>query len=968
VAAQWAGSAHRFSSFNNPYYRVSVEQFRREKGRAASRFCGGCHEPSLVAGGAMDRAVDRTAAAAQAGVTCLVCHSITHVDLEGNGRYLADLRPVPAPGAASPSPHGQRLRPALLGEPRVCAACHKVGLGPEITGTRWLRGQNDYDAWHASAVAGNGAASVFRPAETRRCQDCHMPLEPAPLGDAAAHGGKIRSHRFLGANTALPHLRADATQEAAAVEFLRGKASLALIWSGRPDDPPLVDAVLRARGVGHRLPGGTMDSNELWLEVTALDPGGRPIGRSGGRGPDGALDRDTHLVRVQPVDRRGRPLLRRDPQHARGTIFDAALTPSDPQVVRYQLPAGTARVRARLLYRKFSAAYARLACAALPPPTRARCQDLPVVELAAAQLSAGAAPPDDPMLLVDWGLGLADATADEASLAEAPLQRAHRLAPTRPEPLLGLARLALRLGQTDEAVRRAAEATALAPTHPAPMLLATRALLDGYRFAEARPAAERLAARLPGDRIALALLARTRGLTGDAEGALAAADRLLDVDPESEEGHYQRSLALRELGRSTEAARALAAYETFRTEAETDLDLRNRWRSRQGGGADESQPCHTHVLVAQDAKNLRGVLTKSGKDRAMRPNVVLMNTSKLVPFPLSVLLALAACPQLGCSSDMTTTEPTDPGVQALLDRAKGKDRPIMDTHVHLFQVDRPGGVPWPEMDNMYLYKNSLPADYQAMAGPLGVLGSGIVEASPLVPDNQWVLDQIKGNPFFPFFVAQLEIGSPDFVKNLDELAKDSRVVGIRGFLWAPEITLDAKQLADLKELARRGMTLDIISRGDRGATPKNPKAKVEMLARAVPDLRIIIDHLAGAKGATPDPQWVADIKALAKNRNVYIKFSSFFDMFNPSPTGAENSPWTSPMDVSQYKAHFDVLMEAFGPDRLVWGSNYPVVGMGGTMKDEIAIAEQYLAPLGKETRDKVMFRNAVLFYRRVLPR
>src|SRR5437763_14565994 len=154
VAAQWASSAHRFSSFNNPYYRVATDAFRDEKGAVASRFCGNCHEPFLVANGAMDRpTIDRGTRAAQAGVTCLVCHSIAHVDREGNGRYEADLRPVPTAKGV----HGQRLRPTLMAQAQFCAACHKVGLGVDVTaGDRWLRGQNDYDAWHVRGVSGNG--------------------------------------------------------------------------------------------------------------------------------------------------------------------------------------------------------------------------------------------------------------------------------------------------------------------------------------------------------------------------------------------------------------------------------------------------------------------------------------------------------------------------------------------------------------------------------------------------------------------------------------------------------------------------------------------------------------------------------------------------------------------------------------------------------------------------------------------
>jgi L-fuconolactonase len=340
--------------------------------------------------------------------------------------------------------------------------------------------------------------------------------------------------------------------------------------------------------------------------------------------------------------------------------------------------------------------------------------------------------------------------------------------------------------------------------------------------------------------------------------------------------------------------------------------------------------------------------------------------------------AITAAFGAGCGSSSTTPAVTpdaaggdtgvaslDPGVEALLALGAGKDKPILDTHLHIFQVDRPGGVPWPPAENTHLYKNSLPADYEAMAKPLGVVASGIIEASPLQADTQWVLDKTAGNPFFPFYVAQLEIGSADFLKNLDEISKDKRVVGIRGYLWGPMagITLDAKQKADLEELSRRGMTLDIISR-----YTLNPKDKVDQLAKAVPDLRIIIDHLAGAKGATVDPQWKKDIQTVAQNKNVYLKFSSFFDMFNPSPTGDEGQHWTSPDDVASYQAHFDVLFDAFGPDRLIFGSNHPVVAMGGTMAREIALAEAYLAPRGKEIRDKVMFKNAIYFYRRVPPK
>jgi predicted TIM-barrel fold metal-dependent hydrolase len=292
--------------------------------------------------------------------------------------------------------------------------------------------------------------------------------------------------------------------------------------------------------------------------------------------------------------------------------------------------------------------------------------------------------------------------------------------------------------------------------------------------------------------------------------------------------------------------------------------------------------------------------------------------------------------------------------------AAGNARPIVETHIHVYQVTRPGGVPWPKPENKVLYRDVLPAEYEALARKHGVIAAGIVEASPLFEDNLKIAELIAANPFFTFYVAQLEVGAPDFSAQLDRLVKSPKCVGIRGFLWSPKLALDARQIADLKALAREGMTLDLISRG-----PLNPKDQVAALAEAVPQLRIIVDHLGGAKGTAVDPAWEAGIRKLAAHKNVYLKFSSFFDMFNPR--GTEDAGWRSPEGLAAYRAHFDVVMDAFGPDRLIFGSNWPVVNLGGSFAKEIALAEQYLGLRGAAVRDKVMFQNAQNFYRRLPP-
>jgi predicted TIM-barrel fold metal-dependent hydrolase len=289
-------------------------------------------------------------------------------------------------------------------------------------------------------------------------------------------------------------------------------------------------------------------------------------------------------------------------------------------------------------------------------------------------------------------------------------------------------------------------------------------------------------------------------------------------------------------------------------------------------------------------------------------------------------------------------------------------RPIVDTHIHLYEVSRPGGVPWPSAQQQRLYRDVRPADYKAVAEPHGVIATGVVEASNVEEDNQWILRVTKGDRFFRCLVAYADIDDPEFPKKLEALAKDPRVVGVRAFLWSGTITLGERQLAHLRALADKGMTLDLISRGGT-----NPKDRVSALAAAVPHLRIVLDHLAGAKGEAPSPTWELELRRLADlHPNVHVKFSSFFDMYNPGP--GEDAPWTAPTSLDAYKAHFDVLMTAFGEDRLIWGSNWPVSDLGGDFGTQIALAEAYLAPFGTRVRDKVMYKNALRVYRRAAAR
>ncbi|MCA9001488.1 MAG: hypothetical protein KDB61_06165, partial [Planctomycetes bacterium] len=188
---QWENSAHRFSSFNNPFYTASVLGTRNDASPQVSQFCGACHDPAVMLAGNFLEEIDRGSVAAQAGLTCTVCHIVNRVhNVTGNGNYeLADNGEDPYlfKGAtegwrlelrkylikARPRDHKDFFMRPFYSEPEYCASCHKVNVDVPINGYKWVRGQDEYDNWHNSGVSRNAAATFYLPAEARVCQDCH---------------------------------------------------------------------------------------------------------------------------------------------------------------------------------------------------------------------------------------------------------------------------------------------------------------------------------------------------------------------------------------------------------------------------------------------------------------------------------------------------------------------------------------------------------------------------------------------------------------------------------------------------------------------------------------------------------------------------------------------------------------------------------------------------------------------------
>src|ERR1700735_2878276 len=174
--------------------------------------------------------------------------------------------------------------------------------------------------------------------------------------------------------------------------------------------------------------------------------------------------------------------------------------------------------------------------------------------------------------------------------------------------------------------------------------------------------------------------------------------------------------------------------------------------------------------------------------------------------------------------------------------------PVIDTHIHLFDPGRPGGVPWPAKTDTALYKAALPERYQSIAGPFGIVGAIVIEASNLAIDNDWVLNVAANHPIIVGMVGDLIPGTPSYEKDLDRLHANPLFLGIRyGNLWGRDLAIDVKKpdfLPGLKMLAARGLVMD-------SANPDLSLIRaIAGVADQIPELRIVIDHLPSARVPT----------------------------------------------------------------------------------------------------------------------
>ncbi|WP_221392136.1 amidohydrolase [Dyadobacter sp. NIV53] len=279
--------------------------------------------------------------------------------------------------------------------------------------------------------------------------------------------------------------------------------------------------------------------------------------------------------------------------------------------------------------------------------------------------------------------------------------------------------------------------------------------------------------------------------------------------------------------------------------------------------------------------------------------------------------------------------------------------PIIDTHIHLFDTNRSQGIPWPEKGDKILYKPALPERYRNIAGRTGIVGAIVVEASPWLEDNQWVLDIAEKDKIIVGVIGNLEPGKHDFGKQLGRFQKNPLFRGIRyGNLWGHDISSQLANpgfISDLKSLAQNGLILDT-------ANP-NPAllSAIVKLTDLVPDLKVVIDHLP--QMAIPEDKIIrmsyeADLRELGQRPKVFVKISEVLRRVNGQ----------IPTELGFYRERLDELYTIFGEDRLMYGSDWPNSDQWLPFEDGLNLVRSYFLEKGQAATEKYFWKNSVAAY------
>jgi hypothetical protein len=380
IYKEWLPSAHRYSSLDHMFQRVQAIMVE-ETAPEFTRYCAGCHDPISLFSGAKDAGnITLSVEGSNEGSSCVICHSMTRIDIQGNGDYTV-TPPHPyvyewQEGAmarfvgdflirAYPWHHVQTYSRPLLKKPEFCASCHKQYVDREVNvDIGKVQGQNQYDSWKNSRWYHEDD-----PFRTVTCRECHMPLETSTdpaSGDVVDYNrnerdGKHRSHRMLASNQYIPvdqELEGAQAHVDLVEKWLRGEVEIPEIadkWTSgpvvrmklvvpeqvTPDENIQVQVILTNNKAGHDFPTGPLDMIESWVELQVTDDGGNPVYHAGALDERESVSEAPVIYKADGFDRKGDLIDRHNLWDLVGASYKRALYPgvTDTVTAGFQCPS-----------------------------------------------------------------------------------------------------------------------------------------------------------------------------------------------------------------------------------------------------------------------------------------------------------------------------------------------------------------------------------------------------------------------------------------------------------------------------------------------------------------------------------------------------------------------------------------------------------------------------------------------------
>jgi L-fuconolactonase len=271
---------------------------------------------------------------------------------------------------------------------------------------------------------------------------------------------------------------------------------------------------------------------------------------------------------------------------------------------------------------------------------------------------------------------------------------------------------------------------------------------------------------------------------------------------------------------------------------------------------------------------------------------------------------------------------------------------IIDSHQHFWHYD-PIRDSWITDEMVNIRRDFLPADLEPVLAENGVDGCVAVQASQSEAETMFLVNLARSYDIVKGVVGWVDLQADSLPERLTHLSQHKMIKGYRhvaqgepdDFLMRPAVVEGIRQLAEF------GLTYDIL------IYPSQLKAALH-LVRAVPEVSFVIDHLAKPYIKKGDiSRWSNFMTEIAKHPNVSCKLSGMV-------TEADWQNWSK----KDFFPYLDVVFRIFGPDRLLFGSDWPVCLVAANYTQVKTLIDEYVDPWGEEVRAKVFGANAVAFY------